>query len=125
MPAVTIEDIEMTYTDEGSGSAVVFVHGYPFNRSLWNEQVAALVGNHRTIVPDLRGFGETGTGDVPATMSQMARDLKLLLDHLKIERALIAGLSMGGYVTLAFYKEFGARVSGLLLANTRAGQDSE
>ena len=125
MPTVTIEDIEMTYTDEGSGSAVVFVHGYPFNRSLWNEQVAALVGNHRSIVPDLRGFGETGTGDLPATMSQMARDLKLLLDHLEIEKALIAGLSMGGYVTLAFYKEFGDRVSGLLLANTRAGQDSD
>ena len=125
MPKVTIEDIEIAYTDEGSGPAVVFIHGYPFNRSLWTEQANALAGTHRAVVPDLRGFGETDSGNLPSTMSQLARDLKLLLDHLQIEKALIAGLSMGGYVTLAFHKEFRDRVSGLLLANTRAEQDSD
>lgn len=125
MATATIEDIEMAYSDVGSGPAVVFIHGYPFNRSLWTEQVTALAGTHRAVVPDLRGFGESGSGNMPSTMSRLARDVKLLLDHLHIERALIAGLSMGGYVTLAFQKEFKDRVSGLLLANTRAEQDSD
>jgi len=125
MPKATIQDIQMAYTDEGSGPAVVFVHGYPFNRTLWTEQVSALAASHRVVVPDLRGFGETDVGSSASTMSQLARDVKLLMDHLRIEKAFIGGLSMGGYVTLAFYKEFRERVSGLLLANTRAEQDSE
>ncbi|HET6861570.1 MAG TPA: alpha/beta fold hydrolase [Pyrinomonadaceae bacterium] len=124
MPKVTIEDIEMAYTDVGSGPAVVFIHGYPFNRSLWTEQVTALAGTHRLVVPDLRGFGESDCGNLPSTMNRLALDINLLLDHLRIQKAIIAGLSMGGYVTLAFYKEFQDRVSGLLLANTRAEQDS-
>jgi len=125
MPTATIQDIQMSYTDAGSGPAVVFVHGYPFNRTLWNEQVSALTTNHRVVVPDLRGFGETEVGNLDSTMPQFARDVKNLLDHLLIEEALICGLSMGGYVTLAFYKEFPERVSGLLLANTRAEPDSD
>ena len=125
MPMATIQDIQMTYTDEGSGPAVVFVHGYPFNRTLWTEQVTALAATHRVVVPDLRGFGETEVGSAASTMSQLARDVKHLMDHLQIEKAFICGLSMGGYVTLAFYKEFRERISGLMLANTRAEQDSE
>ncbi|HSE24738.1 MAG TPA: alpha/beta fold hydrolase [Pyrinomonadaceae bacterium] len=125
MSNATIQDIQMAYTDEGSGPAVVFVHGYPFNRTLWTEQVSALAATHRVVVPDLRGFGETDVGSSESTMNQLARDVKHLMDHLRIEKAFIGGLSMGGYVTLAFYKEFRERVSGLLLANTRAEQDSE
>ena len=62
MPKATIQDIQMAYTDEGSGPAVVFVHGYPFNRTLWTDQVSALSASHRVVVPDLRGFGETDVG---------------------------------------------------------------
>ncbi len=125
MTLVQLNDIQMAYTDTGTGRPVVFIHGYPFNRSLWNEQVAALSSGFRLIAPDLRGFGETDASDGTATMNQMAQDVAQLMDHLEIPRATIAGLSMGGYVALAFYKQLSSRVRALILADTRATADSE
>src|SRR4030095_4922753 len=120
MAQVQIDNIQMAYTDTGAGRPVVLIHGYPFNRSLWNEQVAALSNEYRVIAPDLRGFGESDASEGTATMNQLAQDVALLLDHLEIARATIAGLSMGGYVALAFYKQFASRVRALILADTRA-----
>lgn len=125
MTFARIDDIHVAYTDAGMGRAVVLIHGYPFNRSLWNEQVAALSSSYRVIVPDLRGFGETDPSPGPATMNRMAQDVAALLDHLEISRAVIGGLSMGGYVALAFYKQFPSRVRALVLADTRAQADTE
>ena len=125
MKSIRIDDIQMVYTDTGAGRPLVLIHGYPFNRSLWKEQVAALSAGHRVIAPDLRGFGESEASDGTATMSRMAQDVALLLDHLEIARATIAGLSMGGYVALAFYKQFASRVRALILADTRAQADSD
>ncbi|HEX6716243.1 MAG TPA: alpha/beta fold hydrolase [Pyrinomonadaceae bacterium] len=122
---VQIDNFQMAYTDTGSGRPVVLIHGYPFNRSLWNEQVAALSDSCRVIAPDLRGFGESEASDGPATMNRLAQDVAELLDHLGIARATIAGLSMGGYVALAFYKQSSSRVRALILADTRAQADSE
>src|ERR1051325_132663 len=109
MTLTRINDIQMAYTDAGIGRPVVLIHGYPFNRTLWNEQVAALSNSYRVLAPDLRGFGESDASAEPATMNQMAQDVALLLDHLGIARATIAGLSMGGYVALAFYKQLQSR----------------
>ena len=125
MSLIRIEDIQMAYTDTGVGRPIVLLHGYPFNRSLWNEQVAALSTTYRIIVPDLRGFGESESSHGPVTMNHMAQDVAQLLDHLEISRAVVGGLSMGGYVTLAFYKQFPSRVRALVLADTRAQADTE
>ena len=125
MAQVQIDNIKMAYTDTGAGRPVVLIHGYPFNRSLWNEQIAALSGSFRVIAPDLRGFGESEASDEPATMNRMAQDIALLLDHLEIPRATLGSLSMGGYVTFAFYKQFASRVRALILADTRAQADTE
>ena len=125
MTLARIDDIQMAYTDSGIGRPVVLIHGYPFNRTLWNEQVAALSTSYRVIAPDLRGFGESDASDGSATMNRMAQDVALLLNHLGITRATIAGLSMGGYVALAFYKQFPSRVRALILADTRAQADTE
>ena len=125
MTSIRIDDIQIAYTDAGVGRPVVLIHGYPFNRSLWNEQVAALSTSYRVIVPDLRGFGESDATPGPATMNRMAQDVAELMEHLEITRADIGGLSMGGYVALAFYKQFPSRVRALILADTRAQADSE
>jgi pimeloyl-ACP methyl ester carboxylesterase len=125
MTLARIDDIQMAYTDSGIGRPVVLIHGYPFNRTLWNEQVAALSTSYRVIAPDLRGFGESDASDGTATMNRMAQDVALLLNHLGVTRATIAGLSMGGYVALAFYKQFPSRVRALVLADTRAQADTE
>ena len=125
MSLIRIDDFQMAYTDTGVGRPIVLIHGYPFNRTLWNEQVAALSTSYRVIVPDLRGFGESESSPGPATMNRLAQDVGQLMDHLEISRAVIVGLSMGGYVALAFYKQFPSRVRALVLADTRAQADTE
>src|SRR2546423_12838495 len=104
MSKARVRDLELAYEDVGAGVPIVLLHGFPFNRSLWREQVAALSATHRVITPDLRGFGETTATDEPATMEMLAEDVAALLDALKLDRVVLGGLSMGGYVALAFYR---------------------
>jgi 3-oxoadipate enol-lactonase len=130
MSTARVRDIEMAYDDVGSGPPLVLLHGFPFNRSMWREQAEALSGRYRVITPDLRGFGETTfvggvEKDEPATMNLMAQDVVELMDQLGITRAVIGGLSMGGYVTLALVHKFRLRVRALILANTRAQADTD
>jgi 3-oxoadipate enol-lactonase len=124
MTTARVRGIEMAYDDAGSGAAVVLLHGYPFNRSMWSEQTAALKKSYRVITPDLRGHGDTPPSDEPATMEEMARDVVALLDELGIERVTLGGLSMGGYVALALYRRFPLRVRALILADTRPQADT-
>ncbi|HEX8161306.1 MAG TPA: alpha/beta fold hydrolase [Pyrinomonadaceae bacterium] len=117
--------IEMAYDEAGSGVPVVLLHGFPFNRTMWRDQVAALKDSHRVVAPDLRGHGETTVPTEPATMEEMARDVAALLDELQIGRPVLGGLSMGGYVALAFCRLFPRRVRALVLADTRPQADTE
>jgi pimeloyl-ACP methyl ester carboxylesterase len=124
MSIAHVRGIEMAYEDVGSGPAVVLLHGYPFNRSMWREQVLMLSTRYRVITPDLRGHGETTTSDA-ATIVEMAQDVAALLDELEIKHVVMGGLSMGGYVALAFYRRFGPeRVLALILADTRSQADT-
>jgi len=129
MKKASLRGIQMAYDVEGSGPAVVLLHGFPFNRSMWSEQVAALSDAYRVITPDLRGFGQTSAApeqqEQPATMREMAEDVAALLDELDIERFALGGLSMGGYVALAFYRSFPLRVRALILADTRPQSDTD
>ncbi len=125
MPQIRIDNIQMTYTDSGAGPPVVLLHGYPFNRSLWTEQIEELSEAHRVVAPDLRGFGESDSLENVATMDRMAQDIVLLMDALGISTAAVGGLSMGGYVALAFYRQFSARVRSLILSDTRSQADTE
>jgi pimeloyl-ACP methyl ester carboxylesterase len=115
----------MAYDDVGRGPTVVLLHGYPFNRSMWHEQQALLLDDYRVVTPDLRGHGETSATAVPATMDEMARDVAELLDGIEINRFVLGGLSMGGYVALAFYRRFQFRVRALILADTRPQADTD
>lgn len=126
MTASTIRanGVNIAFDDEGAGPAVVLLHGYPFNRTMWREQIEALKGSYRVIALDLRGHGDSDVDPSPATMDQMAQDVAGLMDALSISSAVIGGLSMGGYVTLAFCRLFPARVRSLILADTRAGADT-
>lgn len=125
MTSIRINDINLAYTDVGTGPPIVLIHGYPFNRSLWTEQTEALNSKYRVVAPDLRGFGESDSSEGTATMARMAEDVAALMDALAIEQAVIGGLSMGGYVALAFARMFPARVKALVLADTRAQADTE
>lgn len=92
--------MELAYDDAGSGECVVLIHGHPFDRTLWEPQVAALQGSFRVLVPDLRGFGRSPVTPGTVTMREYAADIEELLGRLGIARAAVVGLSMGGLVAM-------------------------
>jgi 3-oxoadipate enol-lactonase len=120
----TINHLNLEYRDQGSGEPVIFIHAFPLNQTMWDEQVAALSHRCRTITLDLRGFGGSDVADGPSMMEQMAADVRGLMAALEIERATLVGLSMGGYVSLAFYREYPDALRALVLADTRASGDT-
>ena len=120
-----VRAIEIAYEDEGRGRPVVLLHGFPFNRSMWRGQAESLSASCRVVAPDLRGHGETSVVAGPATMEEMAEDLAALLDELGVGRAVVGGLSMGGYVALAFLRSHPERVGALVLADTRPQADTD
>lgn len=116
--------IRLAYDDQGTGIPLVFLHAFPLNRSMWAPQVATLSRQFRTIAIDLRGHGESDAPIWSFTLDQYADDVSALLDHLAIPRAILVGLSMGGYVSFAFSKRYSHRLQALVLADTRAQADS-
>jgi pimeloyl-ACP methyl ester carboxylesterase len=150
---LTIRGTELSYVDRGTGMPLVLVHGFPLDHTMWAGQINGLARQSgdllmgeafwpvaptekplsapslRIIAPDLRGFGRSPVGDDKVTcgkvtMEQFADDLAGLLDALDIrEPVVLAGLSMGGYVALQFWRRHAARLRGLILCDTRAGAD--
>jgi 3-oxoadipate enol-lactonase len=109
-----------------AGGTVLFIHGFPFDGSMWRETLAGLPPGWRGLAPDLRGFGGTEPPDAHVyRMDDYARDLVRLLDDEGVARVVVCGLSMGGYVAFALRRRFPERVAGLVLADTRAGPDTE
>lgn len=119
-----VNGINIDYRDEGSGLAVVFIHAFPLNKTMWDDQVAALRDRYRIITIDLRGFGHSDAPPGPYSMDQMAADVAGLLSFLNIDQAVFVGLSMGGYIALAFYRNYPDAVRALVLADTRASADT-
>jgi pimeloyl-ACP methyl ester carboxylesterase len=119
-----VGDTEIAYDDVGSGLPVVFLHAFPLNRTMWDPQVSALVGESRCIALDFRGLGESKSRG-PFSMDRYADDVAAVLDTLRIPHAVIVGLSMGGYVAFAFWRRHRERVRALVLSNTRATADNE
>jgi pimeloyl-ACP methyl ester carboxylesterase len=123
MIRIAVDGLEIVLDDSGVGPTVVFVHGFPFNRSMWLRQRRRLSG-FRVIAPDLRGFGRTPPLP-PFSMGRYAADLTGLLDRLGIRAAVFCGLSMGGYVLLELLRRDPSRVHGLVLISTKATPDDE
>lgn len=116
-----------TFIDDGDAHAlpVVFLHAFPYHSGMWEPQREALRGHARFIAFDAPGLG-TRSGNTTAYMLEhVVDDLLALLDHLRIERCVLVGLSMGGYVALRAVTRAPERVRGLVLANTQAGADSD
>ncbi|MER6942711.1 alpha/beta fold hydrolase [Nonomuraea sp. NPDC000554] len=109
----------------GTGLPVVLLHAFPLSSAMWLAQREGLARTCRVITPDLRGFGGTRLGDDEPSVEVMADDVARLLDAEGIDRAVVGGLSMGGYVTMAFCRRHPDRVLGVILADTKASADAD
>ncbi len=121
----TINGFTLFYREQGKGIPLLLIHGFPLTGNIWDPQIDALSARARVIVPDLRGFGKSEVTEGTYFMELFAHDLKGLLDALGIEKAVLAGISMGGYIAFAFYRLFPSSVRALVLLDTKAGADSE
>lgn len=112
--------------DQGSGPAVILLHGYPLCRAMWQPQVKALsAAGYRVIAPDLRGFGRSALSPGPVTMEDYADDVIALMDALGLGRAVVVAMSMGGYVLFNLAERYPKRLAGAVFAVTRAAADDE
>ena len=125
-----LPDRTVRYLDAGSGRTCILLHAFPLSADQWRPQLRRVPRGWRIVAPDLRGFRGVGqafrdVGLERATVDSHAADVLRLLDHLDVDRAVVGGLSMGGYVTLALARAAPGRLDGVLLADTRAGADSD
>lgn len=123
MEKANINGIQIAYARQGSGKPLVLVHGYPLDHTIWDEVLPLLENDFDIILPDLRGFGQSTVVESQYKITDMAADIAGLLDQLGIEKAAIAGHSMGGYISLAFANAYPRRVTGLGLIASQASAD--
>jgi pimeloyl-ACP methyl ester carboxylesterase len=115
--------VDLYHRDAGTGLPIVLLHAFPLSSAMWLAQREALAGQVRVITPDQRGFGGSPLGSDEPSLEAAADDLAALLDAKELDRVVLGGLSMGGYVAMTFVRKHPDRVRGLVLADTRASAD--
>jgi pimeloyl-ACP methyl ester carboxylesterase len=121
-----VNGTELNYRDAGTAKDVVLLlHAFPLHSGMWLRQIAALEKRHRVVALDYRGLGKSGMPPEGWTMELLAQDVRALLQHLRIERAAVVGLSMGGYLAFELYRQLPGLFRGVALCDTKAGADTE
>jgi 3-oxoadipate enol-lactonase len=121
---VKIGDAEIVYRVLGEGPPVILLHPFPVNHEFWLPAAEALASRYRLVLPDLRGHGDSGVGEGPATMEKHAADIARVMDDADIGRAPLIGVSIGGYALFEFWRRHRGRVTALGLSNTKAPADT-
>lgn len=120
-----INNFTVSYNDVGESSIpIIFLHGFPFDKSMWNGQLDALKATKRVIAIDIRGFGKSTDEKTQLNIQLFADDLMSFMDHLNITKAVICGLSMGGFIALNALKRFPERIEALILCDTQCIADT-
>jgi pimeloyl-ACP methyl ester carboxylesterase len=117
--------VDLYHRDSGTGVPLLLLHAFPLSSAMWLAQREALGDMCRVITPDQRGFGGSPLGDDEPSLDVVADDVAALLDAKGLDRVVLGGLSMGGYVAMAFLRRHADRVRALVLADTRGGPDAE
>jgi 3-oxoadipate enol-lactonase len=122
---ITINNLAVSYIDEGSinASTIILIHGFPLNKTMWNKQVGKLKSNYRVIAYDIRGHGNSDAGDDDFSIALFVNDLLSLMDALKIDKTILCGFSMGGYIALNAIENYPERFNALLLCDTNCTAD--
>jgi len=123
MPKLNREGVNLYYEIHGKGPAILLSHGYSATLEMWRGQISLLSRDYKLILWDMRGHGQTDSPDDPALYSEDAtvEDMAALLDAAETEHAIVGGLSLGGYMSLAFHLAYPERVRALLLFDTGPG----
>ena len=123
---ITINNLTVSYSDHGPDDApvIIFIHGFPLNKSMWNIQVEALKENYRVIAYDIRGHGNSDAGIDEFFIELFVIDLLRLMEKLKIEKSILCGLSLGGYIALNAVLKHPDRFDGLILNDTQCIADT-
>jgi len=123
---IFVNNLAISYTDEGPDEApvIVFIHGFPLDKSMWNNQIEILKTDYRVITYDIRGHGESDTGNECFSIALFVTDLIRLMDTLKISKASLCGLSIGGCIALNAIENYPERFDSLVLCGTNCYADS-
>ena len=123
---IKLNDLKISYNDEGESGApvIIFIHGFPFNKSMWDGQLKALKTNYRVIAYDVRGHGNTEAGKGDFSIDLFANDLLSFMEALSIDKAMLCGLSMGGYIALNAVGKYPDRFDALILCDTTCIADT-
>lgn len=124
--SLIVNEMVVSYSDLGPENApvIIFIHGFPLNKSMWNKQVEVMKVNFRVIAYDIRGHGESDTGNDPFSIDLFVDDLIRFMNALKIHKASLCGLSMGGYIALKAIEDYPERFEALVLSDTTCKTDS-
>ncbi len=114
----------LAYDDTGAGVPVVLLHAFPLQRAMWERVPLAVDGRVRLVTPDLPGFGQSPPSPAAPSLDAYADAVADLLDAIRVEKAVVGGLSMGGYTALAFARRHPQRLLALVLADTKATADA-
>jgi len=123
MPKLNRNGVNIYYEVHGAGPVLLLTHGYSATAQMWKGNIAALANKHTLVTWDMRGHGQT---DYPADQSAYSEeatvaDMAVILDAVGAKKAIVGGLSLGGYMSLAFYRVHPERVSALLIIDTGPG----
>ncbi len=123
---ITVNGIRLSYTDSGvNAQPVVFIHGFPFNKSSWLPQIGGLGKTYRSLAIDLRGYGDSEAGTDNFSIDLFASDLLQFVEALKLDSPVLCGLSMGGYIAMNAVNRSPEKFKALVLADTQCIADSE
>jgi pimeloyl-ACP methyl ester carboxylesterase len=122
---ITVNNLTVSYIDEGptNSPTIIFIHGFPLNKWMWGKQIEILKENYRVIAYDIRGHGNTDMGNDNFSIELFVNDLLSLMDSLKIDRTILCGFSMGGYIALNAIENYPERFDALLLCDTNCAAD--
>jgi len=122
---LTVNGTTVCFDDWGQGDMpIIFIHGFPFDKSCWQPQMSVLRAHYRVITYDIRGFGKSSISLEIPDMDTYADDLIQFMDHMGIQKAIVCGLSMGGYILLNAVHRFQERFQAIILCDTQCNSDT-
>ena len=119
------QDIQIFTTGSSERKSIIFIHGFPFDHYMWDEQVNELKSLYYCVNYDIRGLGISPAGDGQFTLESFVDDLESIIDEFKLDKPILCGLSMGGYIALRSAERMENKIGGLILCDTKSEADTD